>query len=348
MLLLFSSSLSLLRRNPDKLFLIPALLASRARPASRSSMAPPNVIPKYAKFGRSSLMSCFRAIPAGELPLGYFTKDLQQFNLVRRLPLTAVGIVGFSSLKGHDKDALRKLGTSASSNQITEEAGSYSSTEHKHNCLQMDFCISDAKAKYEHFCFTVMDYQAISSCSVLVEDATLPPKWKAIGTVIFCEKEDGLHDSEKVAAFDFDGCLANTSVRRIGSDAWSLMYPSIPKKLQELYNKGYKLVIFTNESNIERWKNKRQLAVDSKIGRLENFIKCVKLPIQVFIACGLGRNKDQNDDPFRKPQPGMWKLMEENFNSGIKIDMDQSFYVGDAAGRTDDHSDADVTFAQVI
>lgn len=40
-------------------------------------------------------------------------------------------------------------------------------------------------------------------------------------------------------------------------------------------------VIFTNESNIERWKNKRQVAVDSKIGRLENFIKHVKVPIQV-------------------------------------------------------------------
>nr|XP_018677497.1 PREDICTED: uncharacterized protein LOC108952053 [Musa acuminata subsp. malaccensis] len=43
----------------------------------------------------------------------------------------------------------------------------------------MDFRISDAKAKYE---------------------------------------EDGsLHDSEKVAAFDFDGCLANTSVRRVAA-----------------------------------------------------------------------------------------------------------------------------------
>ncbi|KAL5671149.1 hypothetical protein ACJX0J_015455, partial [Zea mays] len=39
-------------------------------------------------------------------------------------------------------------------------------------------------------------------------------------------------------------------------------------------------VIFTNESNIVRWKNKRQQAVDSKVGRLDNFIECVKAPIQ--------------------------------------------------------------------
>ncbi|XP_010251581.1 PREDICTED: polynucleotide 3'-phosphatase ZDP [Nelumbo nucifera] len=180
------------------------------------------------------------------------------------------------------------------------------------------------------------------------KDATLLPKWKAFQTIIFLERDDGLHDSRKIAAFDFDGCLVKTSVKRIGADAWSLLYPSIPQKLQTLYNDGYKLVIFTNESNIERWKNKRQVAVDSKIGRLNKFIKHVKVPIQVFIACGLGSTGGQTEDPFRKPKPGMWRLMEQHFNSGIAIDMDQSFYVGDAAGRINDHSDADIKFAQVL
>ncbi|KAL0320607.1 UNVERIFIED_CONTAM: Polynucleotide 3'-phosphatase ZDP [Sesamum radiatum] len=178
------------------------------------------------------------------------------------------------------------------------------------------------------------------------KDAVLSPKWKALQTIIFLERDDGLLDSKKIAAFDFDGCLAKTSVKRVGADAWSLMYPSIPEKLQSLYNDGYKLVIFTNESNIERWKNKRQAAVDSKIGRLENFIKLVKVPIQVFIACGLSSGKPE--DPFRKPKPGMWRIMEREFNSGLEVDMDQSFYVGDAAGRPDDHSDADIKFAQAI
>lgn len=35
------------------------------------------------------------------------------------------------------------------------------------------------------------------------------------------------------------GCDNNC---RIGADAWSLMYPSIPEKLRGLYNSGYKLV----------------------------------------------------------------------------------------------------------
>jgi hypothetical protein len=34
------------------------------------------------------------------------------------------------------------------------------------------------------------------------------------------------------------------STFRIGADAWSLMYPSVPDKLQRLYNDGYKLVCF--------------------------------------------------------------------------------------------------------
>ncbi|RVX03994.1 Polynucleotide 3'-phosphatase ZDP [Vitis vinifera] len=189
---------------------------------------------------------------------------------------------------------------------------------------------------------------AVSDIKDKYKDATLLPKWKAFQTVIFLERDDDLHDSKKIAAFDFDGCLAKTSVKRVGPDAWSLMYPSIPDKLQSLYNDGYKLVIFTNESNIERWKNKRQVAVDSKIGRLNNFIKCVKVPIQVFISCGFDKSDGQAEDPFRKPKPGMWRIMEQHFNSGISIDMDQSFYVGDAAGRLNDHSDADIKFAQAI
>ncbi|XP_004969877.1 polynucleotide 3'-phosphatase ZDP isoform X2 [Setaria italica] len=189
---------------------------------------------------------------------------------------------------------------------------------------------------------------SVSDISKDYKGATLPTHWKAFETVIFREQEDGLHASAKIAAFDFDGCLAKTSVRIIGADKWSLQHKSIPEKLQRLYIDGYKLVIFTNESNIDRWKNKRQEAIDSKVGRLDNFIECVKVPIQVFIACGLGKGKGTPDDPYRKPNPGMWCLMAQHFNSGIEIDMDKSFYVGDAAGRENDHSDADIEFAKAI
>ncbi|CAL0333718.1 unnamed protein product [Lupinus luteus] len=240
-------------------------------------------------------------------------------------------------LAGHDKFLEKVDKTTQGIENELQQTEASDSKERKlcasEAVVDINFSVSDAKSKYK--------------------DATLLPKWKAFQTVIFLERDDGLRDSSKIAAFDFDGCLAKTDVKRVGADAWSLMYPSIPDKLQSLYNDGFKLVIFTNESNIERWKNSRQVAVDSKIGRLNNFIENVKVPIQVFIACGLSKSGRvqaaiKEDDPFRKPEPGMWQLMKQHFNSDISIDMDQSFYVGDAAGRGSDHSDADIKFAEAI
>ena len=40
-----------------------------------------------------------------------------------------------------------------------------------------------------------------------------------------------------------DDLICCSTFRR-GADAWSLMYPSVPDKLQKLYNDGYKLVCF--------------------------------------------------------------------------------------------------------
>ncbi|XP_021288735.1 polynucleotide 3'-phosphatase ZDP isoform X2 [Herrania umbratica] len=285
------------------------------------------IIAEYAKSGRSSCKKCGKAIAAQALRLGLVTRDLRGFDMTKwhHLPcfsekIDSVDVIkGFDLLKGVDQEALKKLADE--SDELTEQL----STPDEKAVMDIAFSVSDVKDKYK--------------------DAALKPKWKAFQTIIFLEQDDGLHDSGKIAAFDFDGCLAKTSVKRVGADAWSLMYPSIPEKLHSLYEEGYKLVIFTNESNIERWKNKRQLAVDSKIGRLNNFINQVKVPMQVFIACGLG---GKVDDPFRKPNPGMWHIMEKHFNSGIPIDINQSFYVGDAAGRPNDHSDADIKFAQAV
>ncbi|XP_073143090.1 polynucleotide 3'-phosphatase ZDP [Henckelia pumila] len=321
-----------------------------------SSPAAAKVVVEYAKSGRSLCKKCAKSIASGVPRLGLVSKDPRGFDTTKWHHLNcfpssgstsispAESISGFSSLKSSDRDFLKKL-----ANEVTQASNKVCGTDKEEEeedeeelergnlkkqkfgyedgeKLEMSISISDIKDRYK--------------------DAILLPKWKAFQTIIFLERDDGLHDSQKIAAFDFDGCLAKTSVKRVGADAWSIMYPSIPEKLQNLYNDGYKLVIFTNESNIERWKNKRQAAVDSKLGRLENFIKLVKVPIQVFIACGLSYGVPE--DPFRKPKPGMWKIMEKEFNSGLPVDMNQSFYVGDAAGRPDDHSDADIKFAQAL
>ncbi|KAK3026477.1 hypothetical protein RJ639_041774 [Escallonia herrerae] len=273
-------------------------------------MSPPTkVVAEYSKSNRSSCKTCAKAIAAKNLRLGS-SSDQEALKQLYR---------------GGDQSQQKDKRTRIDKEENDE---SELSAPNERPDLDLKLSVSDFKNKYK--------------------DASLPPKWKAFQTIIFLERDDGLHDSSKIAAFDFDGCLAKTSVQRVGADAWSLMYPSIPEKLRGLYDGGYKLVIFTNESNIERWKKKRQVAVDSKIGRLNNFIDKVKVPIQVFIACGLGKSVGQAEDTFRKPKPGMWHIMEQHFNSGLAIDMDQSFYVGDAAGRQNDHSDADIKFAQAV
>ncbi len=37
----------------------------------------------------------------------------------------------------------------------------------------------------------------------------------------------------------------------------------------------------------------------------------------------------------------MWKYFNENMNGKTEIDLKESFYCGDAAGRTNDFSDSD-------
>ncbi|XP_020239164.1 polynucleotide 3'-phosphatase ZDP [Cajanus cajan] len=373
--------------NPPSLLSVSATVAASPPPSRNRTpllrMAPRDSMKaEYAKSNRSSCKACSEAIEAKSLRLASVSKgkgpyDVVKWHHLRCFPLSShshsapEAIEGFSSLKISDQEALKKL---FAENDKAEEKV-HKVVENVQNEVQETEEGISKKRKVHKVVESVQnesqeteegdlrkgklcppDVKAVVNISFLVSDvkskykeANLLPKWKAFQTVIFLERDDGLHDSSKIAAFDFDGCLAKTAVNRVGANAWSLMHSSIPDKLQSLYNDGYKLVIFTNESNIERWKNKRQVAVDSKIGRLNQFIEKVKVPVQVFIACGLGKSgKAQEDDLFRKPKPGMWYLMEQHFNSGIAIDIDQSFYVGDAAGRESDHSDADIKFAEAI
>ncbi|KAG6385523.1 hypothetical protein SASPL_154359 [Salvia splendens] len=50
------------------------------------------------------------------------------------------------------------------------------------------------------------------------------------------DDDDGLHDSSTIATFDFNGCLAKTSVKGVNTDTWSLMSPSTLEKLHNRYN----------------------------------------------------------------------------------------------------------------
>lgn len=54
---------------------------------------------------------------------------------------------------------------------------------------------------------------------------------------------------DKIAAFDFDGCLANTPLGGSDPTAWKMQYPHVPQVLRSLVSSGYKIIIVTNESS---------------------------------------------------------------------------------------------------
>jgi len=129
------------------------------------------------------------------------------------------------------------------------------------------------------------------------------------------------------------------------------------RETKKLHDDGYKLVIFTNQSDIGRATKpeSKAKAMAEKKGRLKGFIDTVKLPFQVFVATVKAEPKTASKsfnhekyDHYRKPATGMWRFLIQHCNDGIQPDMKASFFVGDAAGRKSDHGDADLHFAKNI
>jgi len=200
------------------------------------------------------------------------------------------------------------------------------------------------------------------------KSAVLPSPWQSAhrGSVIFrrfngeSKTSAAKYGKRRIAAFDFDGCLCGLSFNRADDNRRiheRVLFPSVKPILTKLAESGYQVVIFSNEY-LGRLKNPTpiQNAVNRKTKRIDEFLEYVGVPIDVYLAT----EKDQ----FRKPStrdrekegrhaggPGMWKFMQvdpfeqtENLDT-VKLDMEQSFFVGDAAGRTNDVGDGDKNFA---
>lgn len=135
--------------------------------------------------------------------------------------------------------------------------------------------------------------------------------------------------SEKMAAFDYDWTLVcpitgETFPREIND--WKFLHSNVYSKISELYNNGYMIVIFTNQS--KKWKEQQ----------IRNVIQELNIPMFVVIA------KDKN---MYKPNIDLFQCFM-NFVNKTKINKEESFFVGDALGRICDYSDSDKVFSENI
>jgi bifunctional polynucleotide phosphatase/kinase len=90
--------------------------------------------------------------------------------------------------------------------------------------------------------------------------------------------------------------------------------------LTELHQQGYKLVIFTNQAGIAKG-NARASDIQ---GKIQDLAAELGLPLQAFVAT--------SEDKWRKPSTAMWDYFVKHHNGNVAVDMQQSFYCGDAAG----------------
>lgn len=157
----------------------------------------------------------------------------------------------------------------------------------------------------------------------------------------------------KIAAFDFDSTLVTpASGKRFGRDAsdWKWFTGSVPTKLRSLHEDGYLVAVVSNQGGISLKPDPKSIKSDQKRladfkGKVSAVFAQLDFPLSVYAAT--------IRDQYRKPRTGMWhELLEDYGIEADTVDLENSFFVGDAGGRgavaggvPKDHSCVDRDFA---
>jgi len=164
--------------------------------------------------------------------------------------------------------------------------------------------------------------------------------------------------SVPMAAFDLDDTLiktksGNVSYARKDEKDWKMAFPNVREKLMQAYDKGYLIVIITNQNQIHGAHDGKHATKFKAV--VEQVIQQLNIPGMILVAA-------TQQDEYRKGvgsammdliasllskayDPNMTSAFNKPVKPMVSICLKDSYYVGDAAGRPGDHNKTDAEFA---
>jgi len=135
-----------------------------------------------------------------------------------------------------------------------------------------------------------------------------------------------------------DGTIITTKSGRVfpkDGDDWKFISADTRTKLKTYFldNPDTKFLIITNQAGIGKGKTD----IKSFQRKIEAITSAIGIPVLVFVATG--------KNEFRKPLTAIYDLYIKDWNEGLQVNLEESFFCGDAAGRKKDHSKVDRLFA---
>ena len=114
----------------------------------------------------------------------------------------------------------------------------------------------------------------------------------------------------KIALFDMDGTLiVNKNGRRVID--WEFFHPSVPLKLRELKEEGFRIMIASNQLGVSL----EVVSASDLQKKIEDFTSHIGVEVTALLAT--------KKDKFRKPEPGMWYFILSSLNN-LPVDMKSS------------------------
>ncbi|CAI5756632.1 unnamed protein product [Candida verbasci] len=160
----------------------------------------------------------------------------------------------------------------------------------------------------------------------------------------------------KVAAFDLDGTLINTkSGNKFATSAsdWKWFNEYVIPMLKKLQD--YLIVIFTNQGGVvSKPDSKSYIKFIARLNLIAKELETEQIDIRHNLFVYASPKKPAKETTIhdyhakmRKPNTGMWEELKSDL-LGYEVDLEHSFFIGDAAGRKSDFSNSDLLFAKHI